>query len=51
MKRSFITYKSTCNFNNFELLTTEELLKVRGGSDLKPASRPKDIFDLDGQQQ
>jgi hypothetical protein len=51
MKRSLTTNQSKVNFTNFELLTTNELFKVRGGGDLKPSSRTKDIFDLDGQQQ
>jgi|GEM_PF-6167129 len=51
MKRTLTTNKSEVNFTNFELLTSNELFKVRGGGDLKPPSRPIDIFDLDGQLQ
>jgi len=50
MKKSFITKTSDLCDTAFEILSSNELYKVRGGGDIKPPSRPKDIFDLDDQQ-
>lgn len=51
MKRLFNSTKKR-NLKDFYILSSEEMLKVRGGtdgdSDTKPASREKDIFDLEG---
>ncbi len=45
MKR---TFANTEEKRNFDVLTSTEMLKVRGGGDTKPNSRDKDIFDLTG---
>jgi len=45
MKR---TFANTEEKRNFDVLTSTEMLQVRGGGDTKPASREKDIFDLTG---
>jgi hypothetical protein len=47
MKRSFARKEENRNFNYFETLSVNEMLKVRGGGDLKPASRDKDILEFD----
>jgi hypothetical protein len=46
MKKFFNNTKKR-NFKDFYVLSSEEMLKIRGGSDTKPASREKDFFDLD----
>jgi hypothetical protein len=46
MKRSFNSSKQR-NIKNFYVLSSDEMLKVRGGSDTKPPSREKYIFDLE----
>jgi hypothetical protein len=46
MKR-FSTINGKRNFTGFEVLSANEMLKVRGGTDTKPASREKDVYDLD----
>jgi len=45
MKRSSTNRELKSNFAGFELLTSNELLQVRGGGD--PETKPKDIFDLE----
>ena len=45
MKR---TSANTEEKRNFDVLTSTEMLQVRGGGDVKPATRDKDIFDLTG---
>jgi len=45
MKR---TFANTEEKRNLDVLTSTEMLKVRGGGDTKPNSREKDIFDLTG---
>jgi hypothetical protein len=48
MKR-FFSINGNRNFAGFEILSENEMLKVRGGSDngTKPASREKDIYELE----
>lgn len=46
MKR-FFNKSEKSNFQGFEVLTTNEMLKVRGGGDAKPITRQKDIFEED----
>jgi len=41
-------FANTKEKRNFEVLTSTEMFKVRGGGDIKPATRDKDIFDLQG---
>jgi len=45
MKR---TFANTEEKRNFDVLTSTEMLQVRGGGDTKPNTRDKDIFDLTG---
>lgn len=47
MKRFFTNSEKKANFKGFEVLTSNEMLKVRGGADTKPASRDKDILEED----
>jgi hypothetical protein len=47
MKKFFTSRESKSSFAGFEFLTTNELLKVRGGGDTRPETKPKDIFDLE----
>ncbi|MEE4286657.1 MAG: hypothetical protein V2I31_10920 [Mariniphaga sp.] len=44
MKRFFNNTEKK-NFQAFEVLTTNEMFKVRGGGDTRPATRDKDIFE------
>jgi len=37
------------DFNYFEALTTNEMFQVRGGGDLKPASRDKDLLEAENE--
>ena len=46
MKRLF-NKSNKSDSQNFHVLTSNEMLKVRGGSDTKPPSREKDFFDLE----
>jgi hypothetical protein len=45
MKR---TFANTEERRNFDVLNSNEMLQVRGGSDIKPATRDKDIYDVIG---
>ena len=47
MKKLFKIKESKSIFNGFEFLTPDELLKVRGGGDTRPETKPRDIFNLD----
>jgi len=47
MKRFFANTEEERNFNSFDVLTSNEMLQVRGGSDVKPETRDKDIFEFD----
>ena len=47
MKRFFNNTEKK-NFQSFEVLTSTEMLKVRGGGDTRPATRSKDIFEEEG---
>jgi hypothetical protein len=47
MKRFFISKTEKSDLSGIEYLTSNELFYVRGGSDIKPATRPKDILDLE----
>jgi hypothetical protein len=47
MKRFFASTEKKANFKGFEVLTSSEMLKVRGGVDTKPGSRDKDLLDED----
>jgi hypothetical protein len=47
MKR-FFNNSEKRNFQAFEVLTSDEMLKVRGGGDVRPATREKDIFEEEG---
>jgi hypothetical protein len=44
MKR-FFTNTEKKNFQSFEVLTANEMLKVRGGGDTRPITRDKDILE------
>lgn len=44
MKRFFNNTEKR-NFKGFEVLSSNEMLKVRGGGDTRPATRDKDIFE------
>jgi hypothetical protein len=46
MKR-FFTNTQKRNFNGFNVLTSNEMLQVRGGTDVRPRTREKDIYDVD----
>jgi hypothetical protein len=46
MKRIFANTQKR-NFNGFNVLTSNEMLQVRGGTDVRPRTREKDIYDLD----
>ena len=46
MKRFFANTEEERNFNDFEELTSTEMLQVRGGGD-GGETRTKDIFDFD----
>jgi hypothetical protein len=47
MKKLFNNRESRISFTGFEFLTSDELLKVRGGGDTRPETKPRDIFELD----
>ena len=47
MKR-FSTINGKRNFAGFEVLSVNEMLKVRGGTDTKPGSRDKDQYEPEG---
>ena len=47
MKRFFSNKQVNNDLSGIEYLTNNELFFVRGGSDIKPATRPKDILDLE----
>ena len=47
MKKFFASTEEKRNFNGFDVLTSNEMLQVRGGSDVKPATRDKEIFEFD----
>lgn len=49
MKRIVNNSNEKVNFNsfNFDVLSNNEMLKVRGGGDEKPKSREKDVYDLE----
>ena len=46
MKMFFLNTQKR-NFAGFEVLTSNEMLKVRGGADTRPVTRSKDIFEED----
>lgn len=46
MKKFFASTEEKKNFKSFDVLTSNEMLQVRGGSDVKPNTREKDIFDF-----
>jgi len=46
MKR-FFNKSEKSNFQGFAVLTSDEMLKVRGGGDTRPITRSKDIFEED----
>jgi hypothetical protein len=46
MKR-FSTINGKRNIAGFEVLSVNEMLQVRGGADTKPASREKDVYELE----
>jgi hypothetical protein len=46
MKR-FFSINGKRNFTGVEVLSANEMLKVRGGADTKPASRDKDLYILE----
>lgn len=47
MKRVYSINKTRSNFEGFSVLTSEEMFKVRGGGDIRPATRDLDIFEDD----
>jgi hypothetical protein len=49
MKRFFNNTEKR-NFAGFEVLSINEMLKVRGGTNTKPASRDKDMYEGDTRQ-
>ncbi len=48
MKRFFSNTQKRVNLKSFEVLTSNEMLKVRGGGDTRPATRQKDILEEEG---
>ncbi len=50
MKRSYNNTEEK-NFNSFgfDVLNSNEMLKVRGGEDVRPRTRDKDVFDLENE--
>ncbi len=47
MKTLSTNFEKKTTFNSFETLSDKEMLKVRGGGDLKPKTRDKDIYDVE----
>ena len=47
MKRVYSSIETRSNFKSFSVLTSEEMYKVRGGGDIRPATRDLDIFEED----
>lgn len=47
MKR-FFTTNGKKNVAGFEVLSANEMLKVRGGTNTKPGSRDKDQYETEG---
>ncbi|MBT3383476.1 MAG: hypothetical protein HN778_04880 [Prolixibacteraceae bacterium] len=49
MKSNLESISEKMNFSvlSFDVLSENEMLKVRGGTDAKPVTRDKDIYDLD----
>lgn len=45
MKRSFNNTEETTNFNAFDALTENEMMQVRGGGDIRPRTRDKDLYE------
>lgn len=45
MKRMIATSNELVNFAGFEVLSNNEMLKVRGGDDIRPKTRDRDIFE------
>ena len=45
MKRFFSNTERKVNFAGFEVLSANEMLKVRGGGDTRPITREKDILE------
>ena len=43
--KKFFNNTEKKNFPSFEILTSSEMLKVRGGGDTRPVTRSKDIFE------
>ena len=47
MKSFFSRIEKSANTPSFEILTSDEMLKVRGGGDTRPVTREKDLFEED----
>lgn len=45
MKRSFVNKEENANFYGYNVLSAGEMLQVRGGGDVKPENRDKDLFE------
>jgi len=43
--KAIITNTEDLKGFDFELLTENEMLEVRGGTDVRPATRDRDIYD------
>ncbi|SHI51522.1 hypothetical protein SAMN05444280_10313 [Tangfeifania diversioriginum] len=50
MKKFFASTEEKRNFNGFDVLTSNEMLQVRGGGDVRPDTREKDIFEFDEEE-
>jgi len=44
--KAIITNTENLKGFDFEVLTENEMLEVRGGTDVKPVTRDRDIYDL-----
>ena len=49
MKRFFSNSVKRAQVKGFEVLTSGEMLKVKGGGDIRPATRSKDIITDEGE--
>ncbi len=47
MNNFFVNTEENRDFDGFDALTSNEMLKVRGGGDTKPDTRQKDFFEFD----
>ena len=48
MKNLFKNFKSSeSKVSSFQLLNSGEMLKIRGGEELRPKTRPRDIYETE----